>query len=66
MTDQIILDVGYDIEKASPAGRSPRSTKGEVVRDHYGRQVPKPAHGSCPLGRQTDSLKLIMDAVLPL
>lgn len=65
VTDQIILDVGYDIESLSRREVAAQY-KGEVVRDHYGRQVPKPAHGSCPLGRQTDSLKLIMDAVLPL
>ena len=65
VTDQIILDVGYDIESLSRREIAAQY-KGEVVRDHYGRQVPKPAHGSCPLGRQTDSLKLIMDAVLPL
>ena len=65
VTDQIILDVGYDIESLSRREIAAQY-KGEVVRDHYGRQVPKPAHGSCQLGRQTDSLKLIMDAVLPL
>lgn len=65
VTDQIILDMGYDIESLSRREVAAQY-KGEVVRDHYGRQVPKPAHGSCPLGRQTDSLKLIMDAMLPL
>ena len=36
------------------------------MRDWYGRVVPKPAHGSVNLGRQTSSTRLISEAVLGL
>ena len=34
--------------------------------DRYGKTIPKQAHGSINIGRQTSSTKLIMDAVLRL
>ena len=50
VTDQVVLTVGYDIENLSaPAARA--AYRGAVVRDHYGRCVPKHAHGSEKLGR---------------
>jgi len=61
-TDQVVLDVGYDIENLTDLKKAAKY-KGAIVSDHYGRQVPKPAHGSKNLGRQTSSTKLIMDAV---
>ena len=60
VTDQMIIGVGY--ERADRQGR----TKGEEVRDWYGRVVPKPAHGSVNLGRRTSSTRLISEAVLGL
>ena len=65
VTDQIVLTVGYDIENLSDPARA-RSYNGPVVVDHYGRSVPKHAHGTANLGRHTSSAKLIMDAVLEL
>ena len=64
VTDQMVLTIGYDIENLV-AGRQ-RSYDGEVVRDWYGRDVPKPAHGSINLGRQTSSTELITEAVMTL
>lgn len=65
VTDQMVLTVGYDIESlADPAIRS--RYKGEVTTDHYGRKVPKHAHGSVNLSRQTSSTQIIMDAVMEL
>ena len=64
VTDQMVLTVGYDIENL--AAGSQRSYDGEVVRDWYGRDVPKPAHGSINLGRQTSSTELITEAVMTL
>ena len=62
VTDQMVLTVGYDAGNLdAEAGYS-----GEVVRDWYGRDVPKPAHGSLNLGRHTSSTKLITDAVMQL
>lgn len=65
VTDQIVLTVGYDTENLTDPETS-RSYKGAVTVDHYGRKVPKHAHGTANLGRQTSSTKLIMEAVTAL
>ena len=65
LTDQIVLSVGYDIESlTNPAIRD--QYHGEVTTDFYGRKVPKHAHGSENIGRQTSSTRLITEAVLAL
>ena len=63
--DQIVLTVGYDIENLSNPEIS-KSYQGSITTDHYGRKIPKHAHGTANLGRQTSSTKLIMDAVMEL
>ena len=65
VTDQIVLTVGYDIENLTDTGRRKAYT-GPIASDWYGRKVPKQAHGSINLGRQTSSTRLIMDAVCRL
>lgn len=65
VTDQIVLTVGYDIENLTDPNRRSRY-KGVVTTDHYGRKVPKHAHGTATLERQTSSTKLITDAVMAL
>lgn len=65
VTDQLVLTVGYDIENLT----NPEIKKlyhGPVTTDHYGRSVPKSAHGTINLKRQTSSTKLIMNAVTEL
>ena len=37
-----------------------------IVTDHYGRRIPKHAHGCKNLGRHTSSTKRITDAVMSL
>lgn len=65
VTDQMVLTIGYDIENLSnPATR--KNYQGEVTIDRYGRKVPKHAHGTVNLDRQTSSTKLIIDAVMDL
>ncbi|MBS6642322.1 MAG: DNA methylase [Clostridiaceae bacterium] len=65
VTDQMVLTVGYDIDNLTdPAIR--KSYKGEITTDHYGRKIPKHAHGTANIGRQTSSTMLIMDAVMNL
>lgn len=65
VTDQMVLTIGYDIDNlTNPAIR--RKYKGEVTTDAYGRKVPKHAHGTVNLDRQTSSTKLITDAVMDL
>jgi DNA polymerase V len=65
VTDQLVLTVGYDIENLSNPVKE-KSYKGTITTDYYGRVVPKSAHGSANLGRQTSSSKLILDAVTEL
>lgn len=62
VTDQMVLSIGYDIENVGKDS----TYDGEVVRDWYGRDVPKPAHGSINLGRQTSSTTAILEAVMQL
>jgi len=65
VTDQMTLTIGYDIENLSNPGIRNRY-HGEVTTDHYGRRVPKHAHGTANLSRKTSSTQLIMEAVLNL
>ncbi len=58
VTDQLVLTVGYDIENLTDPERR-RRYKGPVTVDRYGRRVPKHAHGTANLGRQTASTRLI-------
>lgn len=65
VTDQLVLSVGYDIVNLTdPSIRS--RYKGKTTTDHYGRQVPKHAHGSINLDEPTSSAKLITDAATRL
>ena len=61
VTDQLVVTIGYDIENLTDPERR-RKYRGEVVKDHYGRQIPKHAHGTINLERYTSSTKQIMDA----
>ena len=65
VTDQIVITVGYDIENLTDPERS-RKYHGTVVKDHYGRQIPKQAHGSINLDGHTSSTRKIMCAVSEL
>jgi len=63
VTDQMVLTVGYDRESLNQPGIE---YTGEVTTDYYGRKVPKHAHGTANLGKQTSSGKRITSAVLEL
>lgn len=65
VTDQVVLDIGYDIENLTDAARS-AAYHGEVTTDRYGRKVPKHAHGTANLKRPTSSSLLITEATLSL
>ena len=65
VTDQIVLTIGYDIENLKNKEIS-RQYTGEVTIDAYGRKVPKHAHGTTNIHKQTSSTMLIMNAVLDL
>ncbi|MBQ9085573.1 MAG: DNA methylase [Clostridia bacterium] len=65
VTDQIVLTVGYDVENLTNPEISRRYT-GAVTTDHYGRKVPKHAHGTVNLGKYTSSTMRILDGVTEL
>lgn len=65
VTDQMVLTLGYDIENLQNTQTS-KSYHGAVTTDYYGREVPKHAHGTANLNRQTSSTMLITDAVMAL
>lgn len=65
VTDQIVLTVGYDIDNLTDPERR-KNYHGEVTADHYGRKIPKHAHGTANIGRQTSSTRLITDVTLKL
>ena len=65
VTDQLVLTVGYDVESlTNPEIRA--KYKGPVNTDYYGRKVPKHAHGTAKLDRQTSSSSLITKAVMEI
>ena len=65
VTDQIVLTIGYDIENLIRP-EIKEQYQGPVITDHYGRQVPKHAHGTVNLKRKTSSTRLIMEAAMEL
>ena len=65
VTDQIVITIGYDIENLTDPERS-RKYHGPVVKDHYGRAIPKHAHGTANLDSYTSSTRKIMCAVSEL
>lgn len=65
VTDQLVLTVGYDRENLADPNRR-GAYKGEVATDYYGRAVPKKAHGSINLKKQTSSTKIIARAAMEL
>ena len=60
VTDQMVLTVGYDISGV------PRNYDGQFTKDSYGRKIPKAAHGSINLGRQTASSRIITEKISQL
>lgn len=63
VTNQLVLTVGYDIENLTDPARQ---YAGTVVKDHYGRQIPKHAHGTANLEAHTSSSKAILQAMTEL
>ena len=65
VTNQLVLTVSYDRESLT---RPEIASKyhGEIVMDHYGRAVPKHAHGTANLAGHSSSSKEIIGAVMSL
>jgi DNA polymerase V len=65
VTDQLVLDIGYDAESlTNPDIRA--TYHGDIAIDHYGRCVPRPAHGSIQLPMSTSSARLMNEAIVEL
>ncbi len=62
VTDQIVLTVGYDIDNLKNDDRQ-KKYHGEITTDHYGRRVPKHAHGTLNLENPSSSAKQITEAL---
>lgn len=60
ITDQIVLDIGYDVDNIS------NNYFGDVVKDYYGRLVPKPAHGTARINRKTSSNRVLTKSIVEL
>lgn len=65
VTDQLVLTVGYDIENLTDPEIC-RNYRGPVDTDHYGRKVPRHAHGTVNLPRKMSSTVRITEAVTQL
>ncbi len=63
--DQIVLTIGYDIENLKDP-RIANNYHGEICIDHYGRKIPKHAHGSINLKIFTSSSKMMREAIIKL
>ncbi len=62
VTNQLVLTIGYDVENLTNP-RIKNSYNGEITLDRYGRKIPKHAHGTINLKKQTSSTKIIMKAI---
>lgn len=65
VTDQLVLSVGYDRESLTRPEIA-KNYRGPVVTDHYGRAIPKHAHGSANLKTHSSSSKEIINAIVTL
>lgn len=58
VTNQIVIDIVYDVENLS---KPEINYKGEVKADRYGRKMPAAAHGSHNLGKFTSSTAVLIE-----
>lgn len=65
ITSQLVLTVGYDIDNLTNPEIS-RLYHGEITVDHYGRNIPKHAHGTANLSHKTSSTTIIVEAAMKL
>ncbi len=62
--DSLVLTVGYDIQSLDE--NSGINYTGEIKTDHYGRKVPKHAHGTGNMKGHTNSLKLMTACIMEI
>lgn len=61
VSDSFTLDIGYDRENCDKG-----TYKGATKVDHYGRMVPKPAHGSTRIANPTNLGSQFQEAIVGL
>lgn len=64
VTKQVVLDIGYDRE--SLTGDRGKNYTGPVALDHYGRKVPKHAHGTGNIDHYTSSARMLTETVVEI
>ena len=65
VTNQIVLEVGYDVDNLKNQTIS-SLYNGEITTDKYGRKVPKHAHGTINIDHQTASSKVLTGYIIKL
>lgn len=65
VTNQLVLSIGYDKDNLVDL-KIANKYKGEIVVDHYGRSVPKSAHGSINIENYTASSKILTKHIVAL
>jgi len=65
LTNQLVLNIGYDIENLTDPRRC-KLCSDAVTTDHYGRKIPKHAHGTIHLPGYSSSTREIMETVTGL
>lgn len=65
VSNQLVLTVGYDSLNMEDS-EIRNSYQGEIVINHYGKKIPKHAHGTVNLNEYTASSKLFIAAILDL
>lgn len=63
ITNQLVLTIGYDIENLKS---KTIEYDGETTFDHYGREIPKHAHGTINLDYRTSSTKVLLRKCIEL
>ena len=64
VTRQVVLNIGYDRE--SLTGDRGKNYTGPIALDHYGRKVPRHAHGTGNIDHYTSSARVLTDTVVEI
>ncbi len=65
ITDSIVLTIGYDVSNLTNKSIK-NQYDGEIIKDHYGRKIPKYSHGSIKLDHKTSSTDIITEKIVKL
>lgn len=65
VTNQLVINIMYDVSNLMN-DNTKKNYFGEVVKDAYGRNTPKPSHGTINLAFNTSSSKILREKVVEL